>query len=100
MRQSSVLQHRRLCPKVSGLAAWSENSKWQFYRYFMSQSSEFYRHNHLCCFPTNVCCCCCLFRYRISLETFEYTLVVHPPPPHTHTHTLTFGDSRSCSATS
>jgi len=25
----------------------------QLYRYFMSQSSECYRHNPLCCFSTN-----------------------------------------------
>jgi hypothetical protein len=33
----------------------------QLYRYFVSQSSEFCRHNSLCCFWTSVCCC--LFRY-------------------------------------
>jgi hypothetical protein len=38
----------------------------------MSQSSEFCRHNPLCCFSTSVCCCC-LFRYRLSSET-----CVHP----------------------
>jgi hypothetical protein len=53
----------------------------QFYRYLVSQSSEFCRHNPLCCFSTSVyycyccCCCCCLFRYRLSPETFGYTLV-------------------------
>jgi len=26
----------------------------QLYRYFVSQSSEFCRHNHLCCFTTSV----------------------------------------------
>jgi len=43
----------------------------QLYRYFVSQSSEFCRHNPLCCFSTSVC----LFRYRLSPETFGYTLV-------------------------
>jgi len=37
----------------------------QSYRYFVSQSSEFCRHNNLCCFSTRVCCCwwwwCCFF---------------------------------------
>jgi len=46
----------------------------QLYRYFVSQSSEFCRHNPLCCFSTNVYCCC-LFRYRLSPETFGYTVV-------------------------
>jgi hypothetical protein len=46
----------------------------QLYRYLVSQSSEFCRHNPLCCFSTSVCCCC-LFRYRLSPETFGYTLV-------------------------
>jgi hypothetical protein len=52
-------------PKVSGLAAWSENCKWysclplgaELYRYFVSQSSEFCRHNPLCCFSTSVYYC-------------------------------------------
>jgi len=29
----------------------------QLYRYFLSQSNEFYLHNPLCCFSTNVYCC-------------------------------------------
>jgi len=47
----------------------------QFYRDFVSQSSEFFRHNPLCCFSTSVYCCCWLFHYRFSPETFGYTLV-------------------------
>jgi hypothetical protein len=61
-------------PKVSGLAAWSENCKWYsslplgaVCRYLMSQSSEFCRHNPLCCFWTSV------FLYLLSPETFGYT---------------------------
>jgi hypothetical protein len=45
----------------------------QLYRYFMSQSSEFCRHNPLCCFST--CVYCCLFNYRLSSETFGYALL-------------------------
>jgi hypothetical protein len=45
----------------------------QLYRYFMSQSSKFCRHNPMCCFSTSFCCC--LFRYRLSPETFGYALV-------------------------
>jgi len=45
----------------------------QLYRYFVSQSSDFCRHNPLYCFSTSVYCC--LFRYRLSPETFGYTLV-------------------------
>jgi hypothetical protein len=45
----------------------------QLYRYSVSQSSEFCRHNPLCCFSTSVYCC--LFRYRLSPETFGYTLL-------------------------
>jgi hypothetical protein len=44
----------------------------------MSQSSEFCRHNALCCFSTSICCCCCcwyLFRYQLSPETFGYALI-------------------------
>jgi hypothetical protein len=47
----------------------------QLHRYFVSQSSEFCRHNPLSCFSTSVYYCCCLFRYRLSPETFGYTLV-------------------------
>jgi hypothetical protein len=45
----------------------------QLYRYFVSQSSEFGRHNPLCCFSTSVYCC--LFCYGLSPETLGYTLV-------------------------
>jgi hypothetical protein len=50
----------------------------QLYRYFVSQSSEFCRHNLLCFFSTSVCCCCRRRRrrrYRFNPETFGYTLV-------------------------
>jgi len=47
----------------------------QLYRYFVSQSNEVFRHNRLCCFSTSVYYYCCLFRYRLSPETFGYTLV-------------------------
>jgi hypothetical protein len=33
-------------------------------------------HNLLCCFSTGVYCYCCLFRYRLSPETFGYTIVL------------------------
>jgi hypothetical protein len=46
----------------------------QLYRYFVRQSSEFCRHNPLCCFSTSVYCC--LFRCRLSPETFGYTHVL------------------------
>jgi hypothetical protein len=45
----------------------------QLYRYFVSQSNEFCCHNPLCCFLTIVCGC--IFSYRLSPETFGYTLV-------------------------
>jgi hypothetical protein len=49
----------------------------QLYRHFVSQSSEFCSHNLSCCFSTNVYFySCCLFRYRLSPETFGYTLVL------------------------
>jgi len=47
----------------------------QLYRYFVSQSSEFCRHNPLCCFSTSVYLCNRIFRYWLSPETFGYTLV-------------------------
>jgi hypothetical protein len=47
----------------------------QLYRYFVSQSSEFGSHNPLCCFSASIYCCRCLFCYRLSSETFGYTLV-------------------------
>jgi len=69
-------------PEVTGLAAWSENWKWYsslplgaLYRYFVSQSSEFFRHNPLCCFSTSNTKGTRIFRYRLSPETFGYTLV-------------------------
>jgi hypothetical protein len=50
------------------------------YRYFVSQSSEFCRHNPLCCFSTSVYCCERIFRYRFRQETFGYTLVTTGSP--------------------
>jgi hypothetical protein len=47
----------------------------QLYRCFASQSSEFCRHNTLCCFSTSVYCCKRIFRYRFSPETFGYSHV-------------------------
>jgi len=44
-------------------------------RYFVSQSSEFCRHNPLCCFSTSNTKGKRVFRYRLSPETFGYTLV-------------------------
>jgi hypothetical protein len=60
----------------------------QLYRYFMSQSSEFCRHNPLCCFSPSVycCCCCCCFRYdsvRKLLDTPSYVWTW------THSHGIT-----------
>jgi len=40
----------------------------------VSQSSDFCHHNPLCCFSTSVYYCC-LFHYRLSPETFGYTIV-------------------------
>jgi hypothetical protein len=51
----------------------------QLYRYFVSQSSVFYRHNPLCCFSTSICCSCCLFRYdsvRKLLDIPSYKLAL------------------------
>jgi hypothetical protein len=47
----------------------------QLYRYCVSQSSEFCRHNPLCCFSTTVYCCKRIFCYRLSPETFGYPRV-------------------------
>jgi hypothetical protein len=45
----------------------------------VSQSSEFCRHNPLCCFSTSVYCCNRILRYRLSPESFGYTFVHKPP---------------------
>jgi len=47
----------------------------QSYRNFVSQSSEFCRHNPLRYFSTSVHCCKSIFRYLLSPETFGYSLV-------------------------
>jgi len=47
----------------------------QLYRHFVSQSSEFCRHNPLCCFSTSSTKGKRIFRYRLLPETFGYTLV-------------------------
>jgi len=51
-----------------------------FYRYFMSLSSEFCRHNPLYCFSTSVYCYKLIFRYdsvRKPLDTPLYTIKLH-----------------------
>jgi hypothetical protein len=48
----------------------------QLYRYFVSQSSEFCRHNPLCCFSTSDTKGTCIFSYRLSPKTFGCTLVL------------------------
>jgi hypothetical protein len=74
-----LLVNTRVKPKVSGLAAWNENCNWYSslpLRNFVSRSSGFYRHNPLCCFSANVYCCKRIFRYRLSPETFGYSLLL------------------------
>jgi len=48
----------------------------QLYRYFVSQPSEFCRHNPLCCFSTSSTKGKHIFLYRLSPKTFGYTLVL------------------------
>jgi hypothetical protein len=50
----------------------------QLYRYFVIQSSEFYRHNPLCYFWTSNTEGKRIFCYRLIPETFGYTLVSPP----------------------
>jgi len=47
----------------------------QLYRHSVSQSSGCCHQDPLYCFSTSVYCCKCIFHYRLSLETFGYTLV-------------------------
>jgi hypothetical protein len=57
--------HVRVYPKVSGLAACSENCKWYSslpLGEVVSLFCEFCRHNPLCCFSTSVYCCKRIFR--------------------------------------
>jgi len=71
-------------PKVSGLAVRSENCKWYnslpigaVVSLFCELACEFCLRNRLCCFPTSVYCCKSIFGYRLSPETFRYTLVIN-----------------------
>jgi len=78
-----VIQHTHIRGSVQKFPDWPPGARTtndkalchgvQLYRYFVSQSCEFCRRNTLSYFSTSVCCC--LFRYRISPETFGYTLV-------------------------
>jgi hypothetical protein len=81
---------RMVYPKVSRLAAWSENCKWYsslplgavvslFRKY-----GKYYRHNPLCCFSTIVYCCKHIFRYWLSPETFVYTIIYYIRFPSCH----------------
>jgi hypothetical protein len=60
-------------PKVSGLVTWSENCKWysslplgEFYRYLVGTETSNTKDKRI-------------FRYRLSPETFGYTLVLPLP---------------------
>jgi hypothetical protein len=67
-------------PKVSGLAAWSENCKWYSSLPLGAVVSLFCHHNPLCCFSTTVYCCKCIFRYdlvRKILDTPSYYSYVY-----------------------
>jgi hypothetical protein len=46
----------------------------QFFRCFVSQSSKCCRHNPFCCFSTSFYFYKYVFRYRLSPESFGYTL--------------------------
>jgi hypothetical protein len=46
----------------------------QLYHYFVSQSSKFCHHNPFCYFSISNTKGKCIFHYRVSLETFGYTL--------------------------
>jgi hypothetical protein len=81
--ETDTLKHTRRCNQkfpnwLSGAKPTNDASLChyvQLYRYFVSQSSEFCRHNPLRCFSTCVCCCCCCcwLRYPLISETFGYT---------------------------
>jgi hypothetical protein len=62
----------------------------QLYRYYVSQSGEFCRHNPLCCFSTSVYCCKRIFSLstqsgnfwiypRILLKLLHYHVQKSPP---------------------
>jgi hypothetical protein len=77
-----VKRYTRVYPKVSGLAARSENCKWYsslplgavVSLFCESHSSEYCRHKPLCCFWTSNTKGRRLFLYLFSPETFGYTL--------------------------
>jgi hypothetical protein len=48
----------------------------KLYRYFVSQSSEFCRHNTLCCFSTSVCCYFVIDSVRKLLDTPSYSICI------------------------
>jgi hypothetical protein len=68
-------------PKVSELAAWSKNCKWYSsvplgaVMSLLCESSEFCRHNPLCCFSTSNTKGKRVFHYRLSPRTSRYTAV-------------------------
>jgi hypothetical protein len=71
----------RVYAEVSRLAALSENHEWYSSVplrcnciTILSQSSELCHHNPLCYFSMSVYYCC-LFCYKLSPETFGYTLI-------------------------
>jgi hypothetical protein len=88
LRDETNCKHGLLCaavstrvyPKVSGLAAWSENCKWYSSLplgavvSLFCESGEFYCHNTLCCFSKSV------YFLFISLSTQSGNFWIHPNP--------------------
>jgi hypothetical protein len=60
-------------PKIANGTALCNYVK--LYRYFVNQSSEFCRHNPLCCFSTSSTKGKRIFPYQLSPKTFGYTIV-------------------------
>jgi hypothetical protein len=48
----------------------------QLYRYFVSQSSKFCRHNPLCWFSTSACCCSVVTVYFVTTQSGNFW--IHP----------------------
>jgi hypothetical protein len=76
------LRYMRVYPKVSGLAALSENCKWHsslplgaVVSLFCESVYEFCHHDPFCCFSTSNTKSKRIFRCGISPETFGYTLI-------------------------
>jgi hypothetical protein len=78
LNQSPQVPYFKLRGRIQKFPDWLDNKINKINNKHSLRSNTQDCGSKLCCFSTSVCCCFCLFCYRVSPETFWYTLVLNP----------------------